>query len=251
MNSIHLIPVEGRVPYAACLEWQRDLARAKIAGGLPEDLVLLLEHEPVLTLGRGARESNVVAPREILEVAGVQTVEVERGGDVTYHGPGQLVGYPILDLNRWKRDLHWYLRQLEQTLIDALRGLGLQGFRFPDYTGVWVGDESDRSATGRAAGRVRKIASIGVHVSRWVTWHGFALNVTNEPLLNFGLIVPCGIDEVRMTSLETEGVSHGWEAVRSAVGFGLGTAFDCSVHVAPSVRVGEHPILDAATVLVG
>ena len=249
MNSIHLVPVEGRVPYAAGLEWQRDLAQAKIAGGLQEDLVLLLEHEPVLTLGRGARASNIVAPREILDVAGVETVEVERGGDVTYHGPGQLVGYPILDLNRWKRDLHWYLRQLEQTLIDALRAVGLHGFRYPEYTGVWVGDESARSVAGRADGRVRKIASIGVHVSRWVTWHGFALNVTDEPLRNFGLIVPCGIDSVRMTTLESERVPHGWEAVRSAVGFGLGHAFECSVHVAPSVRVGEHPIFDAATVL--
>ena len=249
MNSIHLIPVEGLVPYAAGLEWQRDLARAKIAGGLQEDLVLLVEHEPVLTLGRGSSASNVVAPREILDVAGVATVEVERGGDVTYHGPGQLVGYPILDLNRWKRDLHWYLRQLEQTLIDALHGVGLRGFRYPEYTGVWVGDESARSPAGLADGRVRKIASIGVHVSRWITWHGFALNVTDEPLRNFGLIVPCGISAVRMTTLESEGVPHGLEAVRSAVGLGLGRAFECSVHVTPSVRVGEHPILDAETVL--
>ncbi len=142
MNSIHLVPVEGRVPYAAGLEWQRELARAKIDGDLAEDLVLLLEHEPVVTLGRGARDSNVVASPELLESAGVSTVEVERGGDVTYHGPGQLVGYPILDLNRWKRDLHWYLRQLEQTLIDALSELGLASFRYPAFTGVWVGDES-------------------------------------------------------------------------------------------------------------
>jgi len=251
VNTIHLVPVEGRVPYVAGLEWQRDLARAKIAGGLTEDIVLLLEHEPVLTLGRGARSSHVVASRDVLNVAGVQVVEVERGGDVTYHGPGQLVGYPILDLNRWRRDLHWYLRQLERTLIEALRAVGLQGFRHPGYTGVWVGDQGDLSSASRAAGRVRKIASIGVHVSRWVTWHGFALNVTNEPLHNFGLIVPCGIEEVRMTTLEAEGAPHGWEAVRSAVGYGLGSAFGCAVHVAPSVRVGQHPIVDPTTVLAG
>ncbi len=249
MSAIHLVPVEGRVPYAEGLAWQRDLARAKIAGGLDEDIVLLLEHEPVLTLGRGARASNVVAPKDILDVAGVETIEVERGGDVTYHGPGQLVGYPILDLRRWQQDLHWYLRQLEQTLIDSLRALGTRGFRNPGYTGVWVGDEADLSDSARASGRVRKIASIGVHVSRWVTWHGFALNVTNEPLRNFGLIVPCGIDEVRMTTLQSEGAPHGWEAVRSAVGHGLERAFDCPVHLAPSVRVGEHPTFDAATVL--
>ena len=251
MNSIHIVPVEGRVPYAAGLEWQRELAKAKIAGDIVEDFVLLLEHAPVVTLGRGARESSVVASPGRLADAGIETVEVERGGDVTYHGPGQLVGYPILDLNRWKRDLHWYLRQLEQTLIEGLRGLGLRGFRHPEYTGVWVGEERARSAADRAAGRVRKIASIGVHVSRWITWHGFALNVTNEPLRNFGLIVPCGIDEVRMTTLESEKPPHGGEAVRSAVGLGLESAFDRSVTVAPSVRVGERPVLDSATVLAG
>lgn len=248
MNTIHLVPVEGRVPYAEGLAWQRDLARAKIAGGLEEDLVLLLEHEPVVTLGRGAREANVVASSEALDAARVETFEVERGGDVTYHGPGQLVGYAILDLNRWKRDLHWYLRRLEQSLIDALRGLGLTGFRYPEYTGVWVGEEDERSDSGRRAGRVRKIASIGVHVSRWVTWHGFALNVTREPLRNFDLIVPCGIDEVRMTTLETEGAPHGWEAVRSATGLGLASGFDCAVRMAQPVRVGEHPVLDDSAV---
>ncbi len=247
MNSIHLVPVEGRVPYAEGLAWQRSLARARIAGGLQEDLVLLVEHDPVLTIGRGGSRSNIVASKEVLAVAGVDTVEVERGGDVTYHGPGQMVGYPILDLTRWRKDLHWYLRQLEQALIDTLRGQGVQGFRYPGYTGVWVGDQRVLSAAGRAEGRVRKIASIGVHVSRWVTWHGFALNVTDEPLHNFRLISPCGIDDVRMTTLESEGAPHGWEAVRSAVGYGLEHAFACRVHQSPPVRVGEHPVLDSTT----
>ena len=251
MNSIHLVPVEGRVPYAEGLAWQRDLARAKIAGELDQDLVLLLEHDPVVTLGRGARDTNVVASTEALDAARVETFEVERGGDVTYHGPGQLVGYAILDLNRWRRDLHWYLRRLEQSLIDTLRGLGLEGFRYPEYTGVWVGNEGERTEPGRAAGRVRKIASIGVHVSRWVTWHGFALNVTMEPLRNFELIVPCGIERVRMTTLETEGAPHGWAAVRNAIGLGLGSGFDCAVRLAPPVRVGEHPVLDASVALAG
>ena len=249
MNSIHLVPVDGLVPYAAGLEWQRELARAKIAGDLSEDFVMLLEHEPVVTLGRGARGSNVATSPALLAAAGVETVEVERGGDVTYHGPGQLVGYPILDLNRWKCDLHWYLRQLEQTLILALDELGLRAFRYPGYTGVWIGDEDAPSAADRVAGRVRKIASIGVHVSRWITWHGFALNVTDEPLLNFGLIVPCGIDEVTMTTIESEGAPCDWDAVRTAVGRGLGRAFSCDVHVAPPVRVGERPDLNSAPVL--
>jgi lipoyl(octanoyl) transferase len=251
LNSIHLVPVEGRVPYAAGLEWQRDLARAKIAGDLAEDLVLILEHEPVVTLGRGARDGNVVASPRLLENAGITTVEVERGGDVTYHGPGQLVGYPILDLSRWRRDLHWYLRQLEQTLIDALRELGLASFRYPAFTGVWVGDESALEASGRATGRVRKIASIGVHVSRWVTWHGFALNVTDEPLRNFDLIVPCGIDEVQMTTLQSEGAIFDFKAVSRAVGRGLAGAFGCEVRTAPPVLAGDRPRFDSKCVTAG
>lgn len=244
MNTIHLVPVQGRVPYEEGLEWQRELASAKISGEVEEDFVLLLEHEPVVTLGRGAREGNVLAAPEVLEAAGVPTVEVERGGDVTYHGPGQLVGYPILDLNRWKRDLHWYLRQLEQALVDALRELGSPAFRYPGLTGVWVGDESAVTDAGRGAGRVRKIASLGVHVSRWVTWHGFALNVTNGPLDNFGLILPCGIDEVHMTTLESERAISDWKAVSRAVGRGLASAFECEARWTPPARAGERPLFD-------
>ena len=243
MNTIHLVPVVGRVPYTSGLEWQRELARARIAGELGEDFVLLLEHEPVVTLGRGARGSNIVASDQVLSAAGIEVVEVERGGDVTYHGPGQLVGYPILDLGRWKRDLHWYLRQLEQTLIDALRELGLPSFRYPAYTGVWVGDESAlEDPNCRARGHVRKVASLGVHVSRWITWHGFALNVTDEPLGHFDLIVPCGIDAVRMTTLESEGAISDWKAVSRAVGRGLGSAFDCEIRSAPPVRAEDRPL---------
>jgi len=198
----------------------------------------------VVTLGRGAREGNVLAVPEVLASAGVPTVEVERGGDVTYHGPGQLVGYPVLGLSRWCKDLHWYLRQVEQTLILALAELGLTGFRYPEHTGVWVGDQEALSAAGRAAGRVRKIASIGVHVSRWVTWHGFALNVTDEPLEGFGLIVPCGIDEVRMTTIESEGADHDRDSVTGAIGRGLAGAFQCDVRLAPQAPVGTIPAFD-------
>ena len=245
MNTLHVVPVEGTVPYGAGLAWQRELARAKIAGDMEEDFVLLLEHAPVVTLGRGAQPGNLVSP-ELLAGAGIETAEVERGGDVTYHGPGQLVGYPILDLGRWRRDLHWYLRRLEQALIDALEELGLDAFRYPEFTGVWVGEAEERTDPGRAAGRVRKIASIGVHVSRWVTWHGFALNVTREPLRNFELIVPCGIDGVRMTTLESEGAPCGFEPVRGAVARGLGRAFDAEILLSSSARVGERPDFQAA-----
>jgi len=178
----------GRVPYDRALDWQRTLAQARIDGRLEEDLLLLLEHPPVVTLGRTAQGAHVLRPE------GVDVVEVERGGDVTFHGPGQLVGYPIFDLHGppYRQDLHWYLRTLEDALIAALAELGIPAERRTGYTGVWTG-----------AGGGRKIASIGVHVKQWVTWHGFALNVTTD-LAQFERIVPCGIEGVEMTSVERE-----------------------------------------------
>lgn len=175
----------GRVPYHRALDWQRTLAQARIDGRLEEDLLLLLEHPPVVTLGRTAQQAHVLRPD------GVDVVAVERGGDVTFHGPGQLVGYPIFDLRGppYRQDLHWYLRTLEQALIVALAELGVSAGRKAGYTGVWTGE--------------RKIASIGVHVKQWVTWHGFALNVTTD-LAQFERIVPCGIEGVEMTSVERE-----------------------------------------------
>ncbi|HEX4602049.1 MAG TPA: lipoyl(octanoyl) transferase LipB [Gemmatimonadales bacterium] len=173
----------GLVPYAEALAWQRALAAARIAGQLTHDVILLLEHPPVVTLGRGSQDAH------ILRRDGIDVVAVERGGDVTYHGPGQLVGYPILHLGDHRQDLHWYLRTLEQALIAALAELGVPAERHPAYTGVWAGG--------------RKIASIGVHVKQWVTWHGFALNVTTD-LTAFDRIVPCGIPGVAMTSVERE-----------------------------------------------
>src|SRR6185295_13895938 len=136
---------------------------------------------------------------------GVELFEVERGGDITFHGPGQLVGYPIIDLKRHKKDLHWYLRQVEQALINSIAEFGLSGGRVGGYTGVWVGaaaNESPMTSAESQAGS-RKIASIGVHARDWVTWHGFALNV-NTDLRYFDLIVPCGISDVIMTSVSRE-----------------------------------------------
>jgi lipoyl(octanoyl) transferase len=238
-NTIFVVPVTGQVPYDVGLAWQRRLARQRIDGERGEDLLLLLEHEPVVTLGRGATEGNLVAAPELLAAAGIATAEVERGGDVTYHGPGQLVGYPILDLGQWRKDLHWYLRQVEEALIRTLSSLGIEGFRVPGFTGVWVGDPTGaESAADRAEGRARKIASIGVHVSRWVTWHGFALNVTREPLEKFGLIVPCGIPEVSMTCLEQEGAPHDVATVREAIREGFGSAFDAATELTEAVEPG-------------
>lgn len=252
-NVLHLIPASGRVPYAAGLDWQRRLARAKIAGDIPQDFVLLLEHDPVVTMGRGSEEANLVSP-ELLAAAGIDTVEVERGGDVTYHGPGQLVGYPIIDLSTYRKDLHWYLRQLEEAIIRALDVLGLEGFRNPGYTGVWVGartgETEEALAADRAVGRIRKISSIGVHVSRWVTWHGFALNVTREPLESFRFIVPCGIPDVRMTSLEAEGIEPETVELKAALGSGFANAFGARVFGGPAVEVGKTPRFDYASMSV-
>jgi len=176
----------GLLHYADALSLQRRLADDRLAGRLEHDLLLLVEHPPVVTLGRGTRDTSLPLDPEALRRRGIEVFEVERGGDVTYHGPGQLVGYPIFDLRQHREDLHWYLRQLEEALIVALAEFGIAAERNPGYTGVWT--------------KGRKIASIGVHAKQWVTWHGFALNVTTE-LSAFDLIVPCGIPGVVMTSL--------------------------------------------------
>jgi len=196
----------GRREYGEVLELQRELCRARVAGELTEDVLLLVEHEPVVTLGRGTRASSLPLAPEELKHRGVSVVEVERGGDVTYHGPGQLVGYPILDLREHRQDLHWYLRTLEDVLITAMDRMGIEASRNPGLTGVWT------------AGR--KLASIGIHVKQWVTFHGFALNVSTD-LAGFDLIVPCGIDRVVMTSVAEEllRADHQslWEETREAV----------------------------------
>lgn len=268
--AIDRVRLPGRTSYRPALELQRRLARDRIEARSDRDLLLLVEHDPVLTLGRGTDPGHLVADRAELERRGVELVEIERGGDVTYHGPGQLVGYPVLDLRDYRQDLHWYLRAVEEALIRALGELGLPAFRVPEHTGVWVGDEralgdDDGDDTGRGAagggpgagdedprpgvrtdpvdaavagGRVRKIASIGIHVSRWVTWHGFALNVDDRALENFGLIVPCGIEGVTMTTLAREGVGAGPERLEAAVGRGFAAAFDARVRPADPADLG-------------
>jgi lipoate-protein ligase B len=179
----------GTLPYAAALDLQRAAAKARISGAIDQDVLLLVEHPPVVTLGRSSKSHHLLATRAALAARGVELFEVERGGDVTFHGPGQLVGYPIVDLKRHQRDLHWYLRQVEESLIRALAPFGIVGERSTGQTGVWT--------------QGRKLASIGVHARDWVTWHGFALNVTTD-LSFFNLMVPCGIAEVEMTSVGRE-----------------------------------------------
>jgi len=183
----------GLRDYAEALSFQRAMAVARLAGRLPQDLLLLVEHPPVITLGRSSKAAHLLASPAVLAARGVSLHEVERGGDVTFHGPGQLVGYPIVDLTGHRQDLHWYLRQVEEVLIRAVGTFGVPAERNPGKTGVWTGG--------------RKLASIGVHARQWVTWHGFALNVTTD-LSYFDLMVPCGIADVTMTSIANELARH-------------------------------------------
>jgi lipoyl(octanoyl) transferase len=213
---LHVVRL-GLVQYGEALRLQREVARARLAGEVEQDVLLLVEHPPVVTLGRTAKAGHLVASPGLLRARGVEVHEVERGGDVTFHGPGQLVGYPVFDLDRHRKDLHWYLRQVEGALIRAIEPWGIRGCRSPGYTGVWVGDatrghgaepsgDADRAAPrdhSIGGGTPRKLASIGVHARGWVTWHGFALNVATD-LAFFDLIVPCGIQGVRMTSMTRE-----------------------------------------------
>lgn len=184
-----LVTSLGTLSYAEALEIQRAAARARIDGTLENDLLLLVEHPPVITTGRSTKAAHLLLPPAALSARGVELFDVDRGGDITFHGPGQLVGYPIVDLRNHKEDLHWYLRQLESALIRALGAFDIRGEQNAGLTGVWT--------------QGRKIASIGVHARQWVTWHGFALNVTTD-LSFFDMLVPCGIANVTMTSIEQE-----------------------------------------------
>lgn len=182
----------GRVDYGEALTLQAGLVEQRRSGAIG-DTLLLLEHPPVITLGVKTRgkPTNIIASPEALAAEGVSVFETGRGGDITYHGPGQLVGYPILDLRPDRCDVHRYVRDLEEALIIALREFGIEGGRVNGLTGVWVGP----------AGREEKIAAIGVRISRWITSHGFALNVATD-LRHFRLIVPCGIADRGVTSIE-------------------------------------------------
>lgn len=213
MPTLEVIDL-GRRGYLETLELQRTRRLERLDGTQPNDMLLLVEHEPVYTLGRGTRESSLPISPELLQRRGATVVEVERGGDVTWHGPGQLVGYPILDLTTHRPDLHWYLRTLESSLIVALGTLGIAAGVSAGRTGVWTQD--------------RKIASIGIHVKQWVTLHGFALNV-HPDLAWFDAIVPCGLSGVTMTSVAKElggpDASAWWEPTTTAVIAAFGEAF--------------------------
>lgn len=221
----------GRRDYLDTLALQREIRLARIDGSISEDVLLLVEHPPVYTLGRGTQARSLPVPIAVLEATGAAVVEIERGGDVTWHGPGQLVGYPILDLNRHRPDLHWYLRALETGLIKALAELDIEAGPSAGRTGVWTSG--------------RKIASIGIHVKQWVTLHGFALNVAPD-LGWFDRIVPCGLSGVRMTSIAQErrdATTDWWPLTLRAVCDSFASTFDLSLSPPPAslLALADHP----------
>ncbi len=199
----------GRIGYADALELQSVLVAQRKQGLIPDQL-LFVEHPHVVTMGRNGHMENLLASEEVLERTGISFHRTNRGGDITYHGPGQIVGYPIFDLREWKRDVVAYVRTLEQAIIDAVSGFGVHAGREPGHTGVWVDG--------------RKVAAIGVHISRWVTSHGFALNHRTS-LSYFQYIVPCGLT-LPVTSLEELGVQAERAQVLGALARGLAENFD-------------------------
>lgn len=238
----------GRMEYQAAWDYQEGLLqenlrvkaavrmRAEAAGGLADPaggsgdgvatadtrhFLLFVEHPPVYTLGKSGQAVNVLIGDDRMREKGVQFFHTNRGGDITYHGPGQLVGYPILDLEKFNTDIGWYLRNLEEVTIRVLADYGIRGDRSPGETGVWIEPS--------VKGRERKICAIGVRCSRWVTMHGFALNVSTD-LSWFGDIVPCGIPDKQVTSLERElGREVEMDEVKAAWKVRFGEVFGCEV----------------------
>ncbi|HUI76976.1 MAG TPA: lipoyl(octanoyl) transferase LipB [Bryobacteraceae bacterium] len=210
----------GRIEYGAAFDLQQRLVAERKSSLIPDQL-LLLEHPHVITLGRNGRMQNLLANEEVLSRAGISFFPTDRGGDITYHGPGQLVGYPIIDLREWKRDVGAYVRGVEQVIIDTLADFGIAAGRIPKLTGVWVGE--------------RKIAAIGVHISRWVTSHGFALNVHTD-LHYFQYIVPCGLTKP-VTSMEQLGLRTDLTEVSRSLAAHFGRVFDYVMPEAAGDRV--------------
>jgi len=215
--------------------------------GESEETLILCEHDPVITIGRSAKEGNLIVSPEHLAKLGIEAIEIERGGDITYHGPGQLVAYPLLNLNNHRRDVGWYLRLLEDVVIDTLQAFGITGLRYPGRTGVWTQVPEnvinfaplEGSAPRSPEGRPRKIASIGVRLSRWCTLHGLALNV-HDCRVGFECINPCGFTDIDVTSMAEERPNERFEVAR--VGDVLRDRFQsrfCITSYVEEVRDGE------------
>lgn len=209
----------GRTRYAETWDIQHKLFDLR-QSGLIDDVLLLTEHEHVYTIGKGGDSNHLLASDEELSIDGTEVFRIDRGGDITYHGPGQIVGYPILDLNKYSPDIHKYLRSLEEALINLIGQYGIKGEREEGMTGVWVSGE--------------KIAALGVRVSRWVTMHGFALNVNTE-LQKFDRIIPCGIFHKGVTSMKRIlGKELPLDEVRRKLTESFASVFGCNaIEVAP------------------
>jgi lipoate-protein ligase B len=186
MQQIEIIDI-GVIDYRRGWYFQREVLKGVKAGILPSTLIFC-QHNPVITLGSQVKREHIKVPLAELDLRGIEIYEVERGGDVTYHGPGQLVIYPIFNLHHLRKDIHWFLRKLETVVIDFLADFGLNGVRLQGSTGVWVNNQ--------------KIASIGIAVKNWITFHGVSINIKKNCIDNFSLIKPCGMD-IEVTSMET------------------------------------------------
>lgn len=218
MNLVTVSDI-GRTRYAEAWQFQQSLWSLRHARAIG-DVLLYTEHEHVYTIGKGGDSDHLLASGNELKESGVDFFQIDRGGDVTYHGPGQIVGYPILDLNNYFPDIHRYLRSLEEVIILALKKFGIEGTREEGFTGVWVQGE--------------KIAAIGVKVSRWITMHGFALNV-NTDLTRFGRIIPCGIFHKGVTSMQAIlGATFAREEVQTELSAAFGTVFGCEIRTTTS-----------------
>ena len=187
LKNIEIIQ-PGVLDYRRAWDLQKQLFD-KVVEERSRNYLILTEHNPVITIGKSGSDKNLLTDPSHLASKGIELIENDRGGDITFHGPGQLVGYPILDLNQFKQDIHWYLRTIEEVIIQTLKDIDIQGTRIPDLTGVWV--------------KNRKICAIGVKVTRWVTMHGFALNISTD-LDYFNHIIPCGISDHGVTSILEE-----------------------------------------------
>lgn len=226
----------GRMDYKSCWDLQERLFAEKLQlktanrnlepeqQHLIKNQLLLVEHPHVYTLGKSGKAENLLLSEQQLAEVDATYYHINRGGDITYHGPGQLVVYPMLDLEQFRTDIHWYMRSLEEVVIETLAYWGIQGQRYPGYTGVWLDADDDSKA--------RKICAMGVRTSRWVTMHGIALNV-NSDLSYFTHIVPCGIDDKAVASMQHErGEELPMEQVKSRFVEAFGRVFDCTLHKA-------------------
>lgn len=213
MKKRCLLKKAGIVDYTGGLALQAE-ARELVSQDKWDGCLILLEHPPVITIGRGGGIENLCLSKEYLEAKGIEVAMTDRGGNITCHNPGQLVGYPVLNLRKWKQDVHWYVDMVEEVIIKTLARLGLRAGRKPRYTGVWLGNE--------------KISAIGVAVKQWITGHGFAFNVNNDLSL-FQAIVPCGITEFGVTNLKKAGIDISLAEVTSIVTEEFCTIFECSL----------------------